>query len=139
MTVAVALMSAENGHPVAASVAAASVASSAPGTSALARSRSDDPVTLIDLVHRDRAANVHALGWRVQPRELAAQGGHEAGRVRGGEELLGLVFPWTMSTREAIVEDSSNDPVLSPSMPDPRAVVPSQSISASRTMRGTTP
>jgi hypothetical protein len=42
------------------------------------------------------------------------------------------------SIREAIVADSSNDPVLvARTTPDPRAVVPSQSISASRTMRGT--
>jgi hypothetical protein len=39
--------------------------------------------------------------------------------------------------REAIVDGSSNEPVLSAfTTPDPRAVVPSQSISASRTIRG---
>jgi hypothetical protein len=50
----------------------------------------------------------------------------------------GLVFPWTTSTRDAIVAESSNAPVLSAfTTPAPRAVVPSQSISASRTIRGT--
>jgi hypothetical protein len=50
----------------------------------------------------------------------------------------GLVFPSVTSIRAAIVDGSSNDPVLTArTAPDPRAVVPIQSISASRTIRGT--
>ena len=52
----------------------------------------------------------------------------------------GLVLPAGTSTREAIVVGSSNEPVLAArTTPDPRAVVPSQSISASRTILGIRP
>ena len=49
----------------------------------------------------------------------------------------GLVFPSGSPTRDAIVVGSANAPELAArTMPSPRETVPSQTMSASRTMRG---
>ena len=96
VTVALALMSAENGQPASAASAAARerLGVGARHDGSRGDVGRDDPVTLaLDLVHRDRAVHVHSLRRSACACELASERGDEAGRVRGGEELLGARLP----------------------------------------------
>ena len=64
-----------------------------------------------DLVHRDRAADVHALRWSTQPSELATERRDEAGRVRRREQLLGARLPLVdLDPRRRSSTGSSNAP-----------------------------
>ena len=92
----------------------------------------------LDLVHRDRAANLEPLGRRARLGQLGCKRHREAGRMRGGRSSSGLVFPSAAPIR---VGSEYDRPAKAPDVaaviaPEPRARFPSQTTSDSRTIRG---
>ena len=134
-------ISAENGQPAsAASAACANAASSQSGDRAVRDDlRVDDLVALaLDLVHRDRAADVEPLRRRAGLRQLARERHRETAAVGGGEQLLGARLLGCRATRDARLNGRSTNAPDDAALiaPVPRARLPSQLTSASRTILG---